>query len=103
MVKPTSIKVSNALQPAATFPVESDLRLTDAWWRACNFGMICLKGNPLLREPLRIEHVKHRLLGHWGASPALSFVCAHLNRMIVRHDLDMIFVAGPGHGAPGLL
>ena len=59
--------------------------------------------NPLLREPLRTEHVKHRLLGHWGASPALSFVWVHLNRLIVRDDLDVIFVAGPGHGAPGVL
>ena len=62
--------------------------------------MIYLKDNPLLKEPLKIEHVKRRLLGHWGASPALSFAWVHLNRMIVKHDLDMIFVAGPGHGAP---
>jgi xylulose-5-phosphate/fructose-6-phosphate phosphoketolase len=65
--------------------------------------MIYLNDNPLLREPLKAEHVKHRLLGHWGASPALSFVWVHLNRVIVRDDLDMIFVAGPGHGAPGVL
>jgi xylulose-5-phosphate/fructose-6-phosphate phosphoketolase len=65
--------------------------------------MIYLKDNPLLKEPLKTEHVKHRLLGHWGASPALSFVWVHLNRMIVKHDLDVIFVAGPGHGAPGVL
>ena len=78
----------------------------DAWWRACNYlaaGMIYLKENPLLREPLKPEHIKHRLLGHWGASPALSFVWTHLNRLIVEHDLDMMFVAGPGHGAPGVL
>ena len=77
-----------------------------AYWRACNYlsvGMIYLKDNPLLKEPLKTDHVKHRLLGHWGASPALSFVWVHLNRMIVKHDLDMIFVAGPGHGAPGVL
>jgi xylulose-5-phosphate/fructose-6-phosphate phosphoketolase len=65
--------------------------------------MIYLKDNPLLRRPLQTEDVKHRLLGHWGASPALSFVWVHLNRMIVKHDLDVIFVAGPGHGAPGVL
>jgi xylulose-5-phosphate/fructose-6-phosphate phosphoketolase len=65
--------------------------------------MIYLRDNPLLREPLKAEHVKLRLLGHWGASPALSFIWTHLNRMIVRHDLDMVFVAGPGHGAPGVL
>ena len=83
-----------------------ELRLIDAWWRACNYlsvGMIYLKDNPLLREPLQPEHAKHRLLGHWGASPALSFVWAHLNRVIKRDDLDMIFMAGPGHGAPGVL
>src|SRR4051794_18124703 len=78
----------------------------DAFWRACNYlsvGMIHLRDNPLLREPLMLEHVKHRLLGHWGASPALSFVWVHLNRLIIKHDLDVIFVAGPGHGAPGVL
>ena len=90
----------------ATSLSSEELRLIDGWWRACNYlsvGMIYLRDNPLLREPLKIEHVKLRLLGHWGASPALSFVWAHLNRMIVKHDLDMIFVAGPGHGAPGVL
>ena len=83
-----------------------ELRLMNAWWRACNYlsvGMIYLRGNPLLREPLKIEHIKHRLLGHWGASPALSFVWLHLNRLIKRDDLDVIFMAGPGHGAPGVL
>ncbi|KAB2836704.1 MAG: phosphoketolase, partial [Candidatus Brocadia sp.] len=83
-----------------------ELELMNAYWRACNYlsvGMIYLKDNPLLREPLKTDHVKHRLLGHWGASPALSFVWVHLNRMIVKRDLDVIFVAGPGHGAPGVL
>ena len=90
-------------------PTESrarELALLDAYWRACNYlavGMIYLQDNPLLREPLRVEDVKQRLLGHWGASPALSFVWAHLNRLIVKRDLDVIFVAGPGHGAPGVL
>ena len=77
-----------------------------AYWRACNYlsvGMIYLRDNPLLKQPLKVEHIKHRLLGHWGASPALSFAWVHLNRMIVKHDLDVIFVAGPGHGAPGVL
>ena len=85
---------------------ETELTLMDAYWRACNYlsvGMIYLQGNPLLREPLTTEHVKHRLLGHWGTSPALSFVWVHLNRLIVRDNLDMLFVAGPGHGAPGVL
>jgi xylulose-5-phosphate/fructose-6-phosphate phosphoketolase len=83
-----------------------ELELMNAYWRACNYlsvGMIYLKDNPLLRRPLEADHVKHRLLGHWGASPALSFVWTHLNRLIVKHDLDVIFVAGPGHGAPGVL
>jgi xylulose-5-phosphate/fructose-6-phosphate phosphoketolase len=88
-------------------PLSSEeLRLIDAWWRACNYlsvGMIYLKDNPLLKEPLQPDHVKYRLLGHWGASPALSFTWAHLNRVIKRDDLDVIFMAGPGHGAPGVL
>ncbi|WP_242336292.1 MULTISPECIES: phosphoketolase [Anaeromyxobacter] len=78
----------------------------DAFWRACNYlalGMIFLQDNPLLREPLRPEHVKNRLLGHWGASPALSFVYAHLDRIIRARNLDVLFLAGPGHGAPGVL
>ena len=85
---------------------KQELARIDAWWRACNYlsvGMIYLQDNPLLREPLKPEHVKQRLLGHWGASPALSFVWAHLNRVIKRDDLDVIFMAGPGHGAPGVL
>jgi len=89
-------------QPLAS----EELRRIDAWWRACNYlsvGMIYLRDNPLLKAPLATEHIKHRLLGHWGASPALSFVWAHLNRLIRRDDLDMIFMAGPGHGAPGVL
>jgi xylulose-5-phosphate/fructose-6-phosphate phosphoketolase len=83
-----------------------ELERVNAYWRACNFlsvGMIYLQDNALLKEPLKPEHVKRRLLGHWGASPALSFVWVHLNRMIVKHDLDVVFVAGPGHGAPGVL
>ncbi|MEM6715848.1 MAG: phosphoketolase family protein, partial [Cyanobacteria bacterium P01_C01_bin.147] len=73
---------------------------------ACHYlavGMIYLRDNPLLKEPLKPEHVKHRLLGHWGASPALSFTYIHCNRLIKQYDLDMIFMAGPGHGAPGVL
>jgi xylulose-5-phosphate/fructose-6-phosphate phosphoketolase len=82
------------------------VELMNAYWRACNYlsvGMIYLKDNPLLERPLTTDDVKRRLLGHWGASPALSFVWVHLNRLIVEQDLDMIFVAGPGHGAPGVL
>ncbi len=85
---------------------EDEAQKTHAFFRACNYlalGMIYLQDNPLLREPLRPEHIKNRLLGHWGASPALSFIYTHLNRIIKRDDLDMIFMAGPGHGAPGVL
>jgi len=85
---------------------DQELNLIDAYWRACNYlsvGMIYLKDNPLLREAVATEHIKHRLLGHWGTSPALSFVWVHLNRMIAKDDLDVVFVAGPGHGAPGVL
>ena len=96
-----------ASHASAQNPLSSEeLRLIDCWWRACNYlsvGMIYLRTNPLLKEPLKPEHVKIRLLGHWGASPALSFVWAHLNRVIKRDGLDMIFIAGPGHGAPGVL
>jgi xylulose-5-phosphate/fructose-6-phosphate phosphoketolase len=78
----------------------------DAYWRACNYlslGMIYLQDNPLLKEPLQPAHIKNRLLGHWGASPGLSFTYIHLNRLIKKYDLNMIFLAGPGHGAPGVL
>src|SRR5262244_818860 len=77
-----------------------------AYWRACNYlslGMIYLQDNPLLQEPLKPEHIKNRLLGHWGASPGLAFAYIHLNRLIKKYDLNMIFLAGPGHGAPGVL
>lgn len=83
-----------------------ELRKTHAYWRACNYlvlGMIYLQDNPLLKEPLKAEHIKNRLLGHWGASPGLAFIYIHLNRLIKKYDLDMIFLAGPGHGAPGVL
>jgi xylulose-5-phosphate/fructose-6-phosphate phosphoketolase len=83
-----------------------ELRRTHAYWQACNYlalGMIYLVDNPLLQEPLRPEHIKNRLLGHWGSSPGLSFIYTHLNRSIKKYDLDMIFMAGPGHGAPGVL
>src|SRR6266850_950614 len=99
-------KVS-AARPLTRTPLDpNELKLINTWWLACNYlsvGMIYLRDNPLLKEPLKVEHVKHRLLGHWGASPALSFVWVHLNRVIVKHDLDVIFVAGSGHGAPGVL
>ena len=83
-----------------------DLQKTDAFWRACNYlilGMLYLQDNPLLREPLKAEHIKNRLLGHWGSSPGLALIYIHLMRQIKKYDLDMIFLAGPGHGAPGVL
>src|SRR6201989_2665334 len=85
---------------------DEEARRTHAFWRACNYlalGMIYLQANPLLREPLKPEHIKNRMLGHWGASPALSFIYTHVNRVIKSFDADMIFMAGPGHGAPGVL
>ena len=88
-------------------PLSGDeLRNMDRYWQACNYlsaGMIYLRSNPLLREPLNESHVKLRLLGHWGASPGLSFTYIHMNRLINKYDLDAIFLAGPGHGAPGVL
>ncbi|HXS00374.1 MAG TPA: phosphoketolase family protein [Pyrinomonadaceae bacterium] len=83
-----------------------ELRKLHAFWRAANYlalGMIYLQDNPLLREELKAEHIKPRMLGHWGTSPALSFIYTHLNRVIKLNDLDMIYMAGPGHGAPGVL
>nr|WP_202945115.1 phosphoketolase family protein [Methylomonas methanica] len=83
-----------------------ETEVLNAYWRACNYlaaGMIYLRDNPLLKEPLKPEHIKQRLLGHWGASPGLSFTYIHLNRLINRYDLNAIFLAGPGHGAPGVL
>jgi xylulose-5-phosphate/fructose-6-phosphate phosphoketolase len=85
---------------------KEEIQQIDAYWRACTYlaaSMIYLRANPLLREPLKAEHVKQRLLGHWGTSPGLSFTYVHLNRLINKYDLDAIFLAGPGHGAPGVL
>ena len=88
-------------------PLSADeLRKLDAYWRAANYlsvGQIYLLDNPLLREPLRREHIKPRLLGHWGTSPGLNMLCAHLNRVIKRDDLDMIYIIGPGHGGPSMV
>ncbi len=88
-------------------PLSSEeLALVDAWWRAANYlsiGQIYLLDNPLLREPLSLEHIKPRLLGHWGTTPGLNFLYAHLNRVIKARDLDVIFIAGPGHGGPGIV
>ena len=85
---------------------DDELARIDAWWRAANYlsvGQIYLMDNPLLREPLRPEHVKPRLLGHWGTTPGLTFIYAHLNRAIMQRDQDMLYITGPGHGGPGLV
>ncbi|MCU4674382.1 phosphoketolase family protein [Catenovulum sp. 2E275] len=93
-------------KPIETILNDSELDLIHRYWNACNYlaaGMIYLQNNPLLHQPLQKEDIKNRLLGHWGASPALSFSYVHLNRMINKYDLNCIFIAGPGHGAPGVL
>ena len=89
----------------STLPPDELARI-DAYWRAANYlsvGQIYLLDNPLLREPLRPEHIKPRLLGHWGTTPGLNFIYVHLNRIIRRHDLNVIYVCGPGHGGPGMV
>ncbi|HLY18406.1 MAG TPA: phosphoketolase family protein [Bryobacteraceae bacterium] len=90
-----------------TGPLSADeLSKINAYWRAANYlsvGQIYLYANPLLKEPLNIEHVKPRLLGHWGTTPGLNFIYVHCNRLIRQHDLNMIYIAGPGHGGPGLV
>jgi len=102
--KPTAADTNTVL--TAERLSSDELRKMDAYWRACTYlaaGMIYLRSNPLLRQPLKPEHIKKRLLGHWGTSPGLSFMYVHLNRLINKYDLDAIFLAGPGHGAPGVL
>src|SRR5262252_3234548 len=88
-------------------PLSSDeLDKIDAYWRAANYlsvGQIYLYDNPLLKKPLSKEHIKPRLLGHWGTTPGLNFIYVHLNRLIKQHDLDMLYITGPGHGGPGLV
>jgi xylulose-5-phosphate/fructose-6-phosphate phosphoketolase len=84
---------------------QDELKLIDGWWRAANYlsvGQIYLLDNPLLKEPLELKHIKPRLLGHWGTTPGLNFIYAHLNRVIKQYDLNMIYIAGPGHGGPAI-
>jgi xylulose-5-phosphate/fructose-6-phosphate phosphoketolase len=105
-VTPSSDQVHGLGLADSTPLSEEELRRIHAWWRAANYlavGMIYLRANPLLREPLRPEHIKNRLLGHWGSSPGQAFIWAHANRVIRQRDLDMIYLSGPGHGAPGVL
>ncbi len=85
---------------------QGQIRAMNAYWRAANYlsvGQIYLRDNPLLREPLKLEHIKPRLLGHWGTTPGLNFIYVHFNRLIQEHDLSAIYIAGPGHGGPGLV
>src|SRR5262245_40258192 len=85
---------------------DKERKLIDAYWRAANYlsvGQIYLYDNPLLTKPLSKEHIKPRLLGHWGPTPGVNFIYAHLNRLIKNHDLNMIYITGPGHGGPGLV
>ena len=100
----TSPETATIPDSVSKLPAE-ELRCLDAWWRAANYlsvGQIYLLDNPLLEEPLKLEHIKPRLLGHWGTTPGLNFVYAHLNRAIRDHDLNVIYIAGPGHGGPAL-
>ncbi len=86
--------------------LKDEIDQIDAYWRAANYlsvGQIYLRDNPLLKEPLKAEHIKRRLLGHWGTTPGLNFIYAHLNRVIRKNDLNMIYIAGPGHGGPGIV
>ncbi len=105
----TISNINPNLTPTATSSptlTPTELHQIHGFWRACNYlaaGMIYLQDNPLLREPIQPEHIKNRLLGHWGTSPGLSFIYTHINRVINKFDLNAIYLAGPGHGAPGVL
>ncbi len=104
MISPADQEQSNIAHGNVLEPEE--LRKMDAYWRACNYmcaGMIYLRANPLLREPLVAEHIKNRLLGHWGSDPGQTFTWVHLNRVIRKYDLNMIYISGPGHGAPATI
>jgi xylulose-5-phosphate/fructose-6-phosphate phosphoketolase len=103
----SAVSAGSAQIPESQKPLSSeDLRKMHAYWRAANYlsvGQIYLYRNPLLREPLKLEHIKPRLLGHWGTTPGLNFVYLHFNRIIKKYDLNAIYVAGPGHGGPGMV
>ncbi|MFY9644517.1 MAG: phosphoketolase family protein, partial [Terriglobales bacterium] len=110
MTPPAALNSSQSLastQPLSSQPLTSEeLRKINAYWRAANYlsvGQIYLYANPLLREPLTLEHIKPRLLGHFGTTPGLNFIYAHFNRLIKNYDLNVIYIAGPGHGGPGLV
>ena len=102
-----SASATGSAQAASMQPLSpEELRKVDAYWRAANYlaaGQIYLLANPLLREPLELKHIKPRLLGHWGTTPGQNFIYAHLNRLIKKHNLNVIYVSGPGHGGPALV
>ena len=99
--------INNQTDAASSGPLSAEeLRKIHAYWRAANYlsvGQIYLYDNPLLTEPLRLEHIKPRLLGHWGTTPGLNFIYVHCNRLIQKYDLNMIYICGPGHGGPGMV
>jgi len=100
------ISTERRVTPPAQPLTADEVQAMDAYWRACNYlcaGMLYLRANPLLKEPLRPEHFKNRLLGHWGTDPGQTFIWVHLNRVIRKYDLNMFYIAGPGHGAPAVL
>ena len=92
--------------PLLTSVSDTEIAAMDRYWRAANYlsvGQIYLLNNPLLKESLTLEHIKPRLLGHWGTTPGLNFIYVHLNRVITKYDLDMIYICGPGHGGPAMV
>src|SRR6201997_5248221 len=97
----------NSLPGISNLPLsEDELSKIHAYWRAANYlsvGQIYLLANPLLRQPLALDQIKPRLLGHWGTTPGLNFIYVHMNRQIVNSDLNVLFITGPGHGGPGLV
>src|SRR5436190_10827810 len=104
--QPSGSKAREVSAPKDNTPSADLLKKIDAWWRAANYlsvGQTYLYDNPLLKEPLKKEHVKPRLVGHWGTTPGLNFIYVHLNRLIKQYDLEMIYIIGPGHGGPGLV
>ena len=106
MATTTALSKKESASKTETALSKTEAALINAYWRAANYlsvGQIYLFDNPLLREPLKEEHIKPRLLGHWGTTPGLNFIYAHLNRLIKKHDLDVIYITGPGHGGPGLV
>ena len=105
-LRPEDANAADAISVKQPSLNSDELRKMDAYWRAANYlsvGQIYLYDNPLLHEPLTLAHVKPLVVGHWGTTPGQNFIYVHLNRVIKNHDLDMIYIAGPGHGGPALV